>query len=286
MTDFENSLPITVRLHSEEFARLKKREAQVEKQLRACGFGEKRIGRSLQLDFENALERKSAISPYEAYRAAHILRSSVGLMRLDESDGIAFTVALPHRRKTLSDYSPEKAFRKWRDAVRVLKDRGRNPIGFCFLEINQLREHDADPIYEPHLHGALWCVEAEELRAAFKVRKRAKGTRRNRPTYLREVYDLNGHLDYLTKFAPEYRQEPKVQSPKGRWLRGTIAGSDGTEWFEFMSRYRVSELIKLRGIDVGDLADDGTSELVTVPELSSNGPKGGRKGPSRPRGRR
>lgn len=286
MNDFDSNLPITIRLHPEEFARLQRREAHVERQLRACGFRKKRIARTLQLDFENASERKSAVSPYEAHRAAHILQNALHILRLDESGGIAFTVALPHRRQSLADYSPAKAFRKWDTAVRTLKKRGLNPIGFCFLEINQLRESDTDPMYEPHLHGALWCVEADELRSAFAVRKRAKGTRRNRPTYLRDVYDLNGHLDYLTKFVPEYRQEPEVESPKGRWLRGTLAGSDAAEWFEFMSRYRVSELIKLRGIDVGDLADDGTSELVTVPELSSKGPKGGRKRPSRPSGRR
>lgn len=288
MSKFEQTSNPTIKIHPDQYASLERTELRVRKLLRECGFRKKYIAQSVHLDIDDAYERKSAVSSYEALRATHILQDTARRAGLDEADGVAFTVALPsHRRKHLCSYSPNDAFRKWRRSLKRLSDRGFVPIGICVVEINQTTRKDGRVVYEPHLHGVIWRAPIEEVRQAFSVRRSAKGAVRNRPTHFEALDNLNGYLGYLTKFVPEYRLEPPVPRKDGRWWRGKLVGHSAREWLEFMSRYRVHDLIKFRGIDDVHLGVDGMCELTPVGrQLSSKGPKGGRKGPSRPGGRR
>ncbi|WP_439601838.1 hypothetical protein [Devosia sp.] len=238
---------------------------------------------AVHADLHNIAHRASAVDPYEALRASIFLTVVLAEMGLTAAGALFLTLAPPRHRSPpglLTDYSPDRALRYWFRGLAALRRMGFNPLGFCVFEVARCRPLNGPEFDEPHLHAVIWGVTAKQIKVAFAVRKLGEGAVRNRPLKVQAVYDLQGLVGYLTKFRPELKRQYRNSEGKLRWRRNHLPEIDAREWFDFVSRYAVADLLKFQGIDGRKLVKAGCAEL-SVPDVRDPAdlPRKGRRGP-------
>jgi hypothetical protein len=250
--------------------------ARVSSALAREGYTPAEIDRLLQVDLYDMYERRSAIDPYEQLRAELIIRRA--FPDIDMPAGLGpwtVTVGDPKLRlrpRDLHKFDPYKVLRRWNLGIAKLRELNLDIRGYAVVELGLTRplerpgSDEARFVYEPHFHGTIWGATREQIVAAFKVRKSPSVSVRKRPVKVQPVYDLNGLLNYHSKFSPRYKVQYLHVSDTGetalRWRTSRIPEERKAEWYAVMSHYRVDQLLSATGDLLRDLRLAQVAELV------------------------
>lgn len=118
---------------------------------------------------------------------------SIAQAMMSDGETTAFTV-------DLHPFVIKQAFQSPRGVVGYLSDRLTRNLAKQALDTRSWAfVVEASPLHEPHLHGLLRKGPTEAMRDALFSASGQKGLRTGREVHTRDVWHLNGWLEYITK---------------------------------------------------------------------------------------
>jgi hypothetical protein len=227
----------------------------------------------LQVNIDDAHERRSALCPYEWERAKRIILDKLPVQESGELGPWFGTVGDPKLRlwpRNIDQFSPSAVLDKWRRTVTKLRKLNPDVFGFCIVELQLCRALERPAVgepryfFEPHFHFVLWGVTKEQAKAAFQMRPNPRVTVRKRPVKIQAVYDLHGATAYMTKARPDVRIQIQRKDGSTGWNRSTRHKRHRAKWLRIMARYKPTDLLSSTGISLRILGQPGRAELATA----------------------
>lgn len=253
------------RIRPDEIGSMRRNTRRIRAALESAGFSFAEIDNALQSDINESSRRKSAASPYESLRAAEIARLAT---REIHGDWLMVSVGDPRHRLpvgALEHYDPAPILRRFRASCDLIEAEGYAVCGFAFVEVHLCVPLKGDPFWEPHAHALICNAPPDAVRAAFRVRPSASTTLRKRSTRVDTITDLDGAVGYVLKTKASATVEYLRDNGEAGWGNNDLRGDQLSEWASWMAKFRVSQLLTSRRLDLTALPRNRCFELATPP---------------------